>query len=212
MKMVHGWAFPQADEFLAGQMAEDGSYQRENLDAALRHVKAFELAVDGGAHVGTWTRPMAARFAQVISFEPSLDTFECLAHNLRDLKNVELHNEALGKERGCVSMTLEGLINAINSRNTGARYAVEGGSIQRVTIDGLHLPSLDFLKLDIEGGEVDALRGARKTLLQFKPIVLFEDKGHWRRYGYERSAPHDLLRSWGAVPIERASMDEIWGW
>ena len=36
MKIVKGWAFPDADDFMAKQMGDDGSYQREHLNAALR--------------------------------------------------------------------------------------------------------------------------------------------------------------------------------
>jgi len=81
-----------------------------------------------------------------------------------------------------------------------------------VALDSLELQSLDFFKLDVEGGEVEALMGARETLLRHRPIVLFEDKGFWKRYGYTRRAPQEFLVSIGAHHLERAAMDEIWGW
>ena len=212
MKIVKGWAFPDADDFMAAHMGDDGSYQREHLNAALRWTQGDRLAIDGGAHVGTWTVPMSQHFAKVISFEPSPDTYEALVHNVGHLDNVECHNQALGRSEGRVTMVLDGFERAIEMKNTGARFTREGGLVERITIDSLDLPALDFLKLDIEGGEVDALEGARKTLLKYRPTVLFEDKHHWKRYGYERKAPHLILASLGAKPIQRVSMDEIWGW
>jgi FkbM family methyltransferase len=212
VKLVHGWFFPLEDEFMCSQLPPDGGYQRAHLDAALRHVKAWRVAIDGGAHVGTWARPMAKRFGEVLAFEPSPDTFECLAKNLHGISNVTLFNAALGKEPGAVTMTLDGFERAVEIKNTGARFVKEGGTVPRLTIDSLELQALDFLKMDIEGGEVDALFGARETLRKFKPTVLFEDKWHWKRYGYNRRAPHDLLTSLGAVHLERVAMDEIWGW
>lgn len=212
MKMVHGWAFPDADDFMAAQMGENGEYQRSHLDEALKYVPGWGIAVDGGAHVGTWSKLLAARFARVLAFEPSADTFDCLVYNMRDLSNVELHPQALGKEAGWVSMTLEGFEKAIAAKNTGARFTKPGADAQRVTLDSLELPGLDFLKLDIEGGEVEALEGARCTLKAYHPVVLFEDKNHWKRYGYGRKAPHDILTSLGARHLVRAGMDEIWGW
>jgi len=212
MKMVKGWAWPDADEFMVKEMQDDGSYQREQLNAALRWCKGDRLAIDGGAHVGTWTMPMSFQFARVLAFEPSPDTYEALCHNVSTARNVETRNQALGKEPGFVTMCLDGFEKAIEIKNTGARFVKEGGTVERITIDSLGLEDLDFLKLDIEGAEVDALEGARKTLIRFKPTVLFEDKWHWKRYGYERKAPHLLLASLGAKPIQRVSMDEIWGW
>lgn len=47
-------------------------------------------------------------------------------------------------------------------------------AIQKVTIDALNLPRVDFIKLDIEGMELEALEGARKTIERSHPIFLVE--------------------------------------
>lgn len=212
MKMVNGWAFPDEDEFMVQEMAPDGTYQLSHLMGALAFCKKFDVVVDGGAHIGTWSKVLAKHFKHVIAFEPSPDTFECLMHNLVDVPNVTMLNNALGKRAGKVTMTLEGFQKAIDLKNTGARFTKEGGEIERITLDSLNLSCLDFLKLDIEGGEVDALLGARVTLLRHKPVVLFEDKGLWKRYGYIRDEPQRILTKLGARKITRLSMDEVWGW
>lgn len=213
MKIVNGLAFPDEDEYLVSKVSPEGHYQRANLDAAMRFVRGRTLAVDGGASVGTWTLPMSKWFDRVVCFEPAADTFECLVYNLRGVSNVELHEQALGKKLGMVSMTLEGHRKAIALKNTAARFVKAGGTIPCMRLDGLRLPALDFLKLDVEGSEVDALLGAEKTVRKFKPVVLFEDKGQWSRFGYERRAPHKLLSSWGMKCfVERIGTDSIWGW
>ena len=43
-----------------------------------------------------------------------------------------------------------------------------------VSIDSLKLPKVDFIKIDIEGMEMEALAGARKTLNKHKPMLLVE--------------------------------------
>ena len=43
-----------------------------------------------------------------------------------------------------------------------------------IAIDSLNLERLDFIKIDIEGMEVDALRGAESSLRKFKPQMLVE--------------------------------------
>jgi FkbM family methyltransferase len=212
MKIVNGWAFPDEDEFMASQMSPDGTYQLSHLTGAIAHCKKFELALDGGAHIGTWSKVLAEKFETVIAVEPSVDTYECLIHNIGRIGNIDFHNIALGKEPGKIKMTLEGFQRAIDLKNTGARFTRDGGDIDRVTIDSLELRALDFLKLDIEGGEVDALLGGAETLVKYKPVVLFEDKYLWKRYGYARNKPHEILASLGASKITRLSMDEVWGW
>ena len=211
MKTVHGWAFPDADEFMAGQLKADGTYQGSHLEAALCHVTDWSLALDGGAHVGTWSRILAGRFDQVLAFEPSPDTYQALLANMAAFgcANVVPVQAALGDRKGRVSMTLDG--RGAQLKNTGARYARPGGEIAQTTIDALALQSLGFVKLDVEGSEHAALSGALETLARCRPVVLFENKGLWRRFDVRPRGPHDLLAANGYKFLEKVGCDEIWG-
>ena len=206
------WAVPDADNYTIGKLHGSDNYQRKHLDTAMNYVKQRRLAVDGGAHIGTWSRKMSKWFDRVISFEPSAESFECLIYNMNDRTNIDLRNQALGKEPGRVRMTLEGYDKAIANGNTMAMFVVEGDDVDRITLDSLELDDLDFLKLDVEGSEVDAMLGAKETLLRCKPVVLFEDKDHFSRYGYGKEAPRDLLKSLGAAWLFTVGCDQIWGW
>lgn len=212
MKIINGWAVPSWDEFMAKEMKPDGSYQRGHLDAAMKYVKGYMVAVDGGAHIGTWTKIMSRYFDNVLSFEPAADTFECLKWNKENQRwpNITLYQQALGSQPGRCKMTLEGFDRAILLKNTGARFVRPGNEVDVITLDSLNLKHLDFLKLDVEGSEVSALMGAMDTLNRLRPVVLFEDKGLWKRYGHERQAPHKILRKLGFKKLERVKMDEIW--
>lgn len=210
-----GWFVAAGDRFMAGEILRTGgAYQKAHLDEALRHMRHWRVAVDGGAHVGTWTVPLAERFGRVVSFEPSLDTFAALMVNLsrRAIANVQPYQRALGSGPGRGAMSLDGEARAIRDGNLGARFLAPGDGVRIMPLDALQLNDLDFLKLDVEGSEVDALAGARETLLRCRPVVLFEDKGLWKRYGHDREAPHKYLGELGARRLTRVMMDEIWGW
>lgn len=211
MKQIHGWAFPDVDEFMAGEMHADGTYQATHLTRALAHVTDWSLAIDGGAHVGTWTKLLSARFDRVIAVEPSADTFEALAWNqaTQQWPHVDLRHLALAAGSGKVTMVLDG--RGAQLKNTGSRHVGPGNTVRCESIDSWQLAALGFLKLDVEGSEVAALLGARNTLLRCHPIVLFEDKGLWRQYGLLRDAPQTFLTSVGYARLERAGCDEIWG-
>jgi FkbM family methyltransferase len=215
MRIERGWAYPDADHFMAAEMHDDGSYQGSHLAMALAHVTDWSCAVDGGAHVGTWSKPMAAKFARVLAIEPSPDTCEALTENMRlfDCTNVEIHNVALGAESGRVTMHLDP--RAVALQNTGGRYvqdAVNGSvSIPRITLDSLDLRACGFLKLDIEGSEPLALAGARKTLKRCRPIVLFENKNLWLRHGLSVQTPQEVLVRAGYRQLAKAGCDLIWG-
>ena len=211
MKFVHGWAIPSFDEHFETLISPEGRYQYENLKAAVSYCSRRRTVIDGGAHVGTWSKIFAKKFRRVLAFEPSPDTCECLRYNISS-ENVEIRNQALGKKAGMVSMVLDGFDGTLREKNAGSRYVVEGGRIERVSIDSLGLTDLDLLKLDIEGSEVDALHGAVRTLKRCRPVVIFEAKEEWVRRGYKARAPHEFLGRLGAVKFETVGIDEIWGW
>lgn len=212
MKIVRGLAFPDADRFMVDQVRFDGTYQLQNLEAGLRQVKNFDCAIDGGAHVGTWSKVMSARFTRVIAIEPSPDTFEALEWNLAHAgcANVERRNVALGAAADTVQMQLTEA--QATKANTGARFVQPGGDIQVETIDSWDLQSLGFLKLDIEGSELAALLGARETLRRCRPVVLFENKWLWTvHYGLPKDSVAKFLISQDYRLLDQVSCDQVWG-
>jgi FkbM family methyltransferase len=208
--MHHGWSYPDADEQMWREQSIAGGYQASHLIEAMRYVTDKSLAVDGGAHVGTWSLTLSRVFRRVIAVEPAVDTFECLRANMArfDRTNVDTVNVALGLRSGFVTMALDG--KPAKNKNTGGRHVERGGTIRCETIDDWNLPSLGFLKLDIEGSEPMALEGAALTLTRCKPVVLFEDKGFCTRYGYAKDAPQRILESFGYEHKARVGKDEIW--
>jgi methyltransferase, FkbM family len=211
MKVVRNVAFPDADTFMAGELDLDGSYQLSHLVAAMRHVTNWTCAVDGGAHIGTWSVVMSRAFQRVIAAEPSPDTFECLAWNLfqTGCVNVEIRPVALGQQAGTVAMHLTA--DQAARGNTGARFIRPGGTIAVETIDSWALPSLGFLKLDVEGSEHAALCGAEATLRRCRPVVLFENKWLWTKtYGLPKDVVAQLLTACGYRFAEQVSRDQIW--
>lgn len=210
MKIVHGLAFPDADEFMVQELTAQGTYQIDHLEAALLHVTDVGIAIDGGAHVGTWSMRLATVFDRVLAFEPSPDTFECLQRNAEPYPNIECRPEALGAAPGFVTMALDAANTA--RANTGARFAGVGADVPVVTIDSLSLEHVGFLKLDVEGSEPRALAGAVETIRRCRPIILFENKWLWvRHFSLPKDAVSSLLRTLGYDWRASVSCDQIWG-
>lgn len=211
MNRHHGWAFPEADRLMAAELKPGGRYQQAHLEAALRWVTCHGTAIDGGAHVGTWSRQLALVFRQVVAFEPAADTFACLVENMmaHGCRNVTTYAAALGAQSGCVQMALDAK-NAERG-NTGARHVVDGEDVPVITIDSLALDDVGFLKLDVEGSEPMALMGASDTLTRCRPVVLVEDKAMWvTHYGLPKSAVRDLLTAQRYRLAETVGCDQIW--
>lgn len=210
--LANGWAFPDADDFMCHQIDAEGHYQWPQLQAVLALLPPTRrVVVDGGAHVGTWARVFSQSFERVLAFEPSPDTYACLAANMAAFgcTNVEVHHAALGAATGNGRMVLDPT-NTLK-KNTGGRRVQPGGPVPVVAVDRLALPVLDFLKLDVEGSEVAALLGAVETIRRCRPVVLFEDKKLWAKYyGWPKDAPMTFLRGQGYRLIGQAGRDQIW--
>lgn len=157
-------------------------------------VGQYRLAVDGGAHIGGWTEVLSRAFEKVISFEPASDTFALLKAYVGRLPNVELRQEAL--------LAVDCPVRMVDRKGTNAltaRYALpdNAGDCKAIALDNLNLPVLDFLKLDLEGGEPLALVGALHTLKRCRPFVVVEEFGFSYRYGFSDGASGALLKTIG---------------
>lgn len=167
------WALPSSDTYFAAELARDPrGFQIDHLELALKHCNSRRLAVDGGAHIGTWTKALADQFLKVMAFEPAPDTFACLTENVKACANVAPMHAALGAKRGrCVIVDDPARIG-----NTGARYVGSGDDVDVMALDQFEFTDLDFLKLDVEGYELEAINGAAETLGRCHPVVMIEVK------------------------------------
>lgn len=203
------WSLPQADKYFGPILAADPrGFEIDHLDLALRHCNQFRVAVDGGAHVGTWTRAMAQRFFTVMAFEPAPDSFECLIRNT-GYPNVQRLRLALG----AVQTTANVMDDPVRPGNTGARHLHMigmGGEVSVVPLDGFMLAHLDFLKLDVEGYELQALWGAEQTLRRCRPVVMIECKRFKPpRFGVDHETAPRYLIGCGYREVARAKNDRV---
>ena len=211
-RSVYGWLLPKTDrhfpQYLASAPKVEGRrmYQPQHIQATLNICRARRVAVDVGAHVGFWSYYLALAFQSVHAFEPA-DLFAfCFERNVR-AKNVVLHPVALGEEEASVQIETV-------ADNTGATHVVPAaqGSVRMRRLDDYKLENVDLIKVDVEGYERRVLGGARETLGRCKPVVIVEQKDFANRYGDERFAAADFLRSLGAEQIGQVVQDLIFGW
>jgi FkbM family methyltransferase len=213
VKHVHGWWFPDHERHLSEWLASvneevDGRlrYQGKKQDMAMKWVRNFRTAVDVGAHVGLHSFYMAKKFQRVRAFEPVEEHRQCFMRNTEGLGNVEIYPCALGEHWGWVSMhTSHG--------SSGDSWVSGQGDIEMRTLDDMVLESVDYIKLDFEGGELAALKGAEKTLLRCKPCVMVEQKpGRAQKFGLKETEAVDYLRALGANHRAEKSGDFVMTW
>jgi len=168
------------------------------------------VAIDVGAHDGRHCIPMAQCVhpgGTIEAYEPLAELREKLAMRLSttpELKNtVNLHAWAIGNSSGQTRFfRAEGDLGysglQIREYDKPETTPVEI-TVEVRQLDELFQGSrLDFIKLDIEGGEYDALSGGRRLLDQFRPICAFEFGGRsYRAYNVDEGRMYDLFSEYG---------------
>ncbi|MFA6502890.1 MAG: FkbM family methyltransferase [Candidatus Paceibacterota bacterium] len=158
----------ERDKKMAKALAGD-DYPNEKLLAVARaFVCAKDTVVDIGAHIGTFAVPAAKLAESVIAFEPSVSAAELLTRNAHDnAVSLSIIQKALGRKAG------SGTLLVRNAANAGANTLVAGGDIPVTTLD-TEVAHADFIKIDVEGMELEVLEGGAALIERAHPTVFFE--------------------------------------
>ena len=202
---------PEANSFwvLYGQHTEPtyledaGNGQQAQRDASLKYVKSWRTAIDVGANVGEWTRPLTKRFDKVICFEPNPNFRECFNKNITE-SNVTLYPYGLSTHAHTAEQ---------GTNHTHLNYVVgdtkpREGDIECRSLDSFDLRDVDYIKIDVDGFEIPVLQGAQQTLKRNTPVINIEMK--------ERKRPkivkecREILRNLGYDHHSRVKSDEVW--
>ena len=179
--------------------------------------KKKRVALDIGAHVGTWTVPLARVFQYVAAFEPAGDSRACLDVNIAEacLRNVEIRDKACGSRPfKCVMVQDERPGRAKSSGNRWAMPAI-GGDHRIETIDTLALSlDIDFIKIDVEGADIEVLNGACATIEKWHPVLVVEvsDKIPPERFHRENGDVDKFMASVGYSEVKRYKSDRAYIW
>lgn len=148
------------------------------------------VIVDGGANAGFFAVPVAQRIrskkGHVICFEPQRQIFYglCGTVAMNDLDNVRVNCMALSDRIGTAVLPEVdydqpqdfGTVSVSQNHSVASMYdcVVSQRSVQTIALDDLALPRLDLVKLDVEGFELTALQGSKRSINQHRPFLWVE--------------------------------------
>jgi FkbM family methyltransferase len=158
---------------------EDYEPELTFLEKILSPGKTF---IDVGASFGIYSlvaSQLVGRSGRVMSFEPTSASFRILEQNiaLNSFVNVSASHLALSDTTG-TTWLYHGDEPGSNSLGKSSAHGQKGEVVSTECLDNvLHQSSVnqvDVLKMDVEGAEELVLRGAKKALTRFKPIIIYE--------------------------------------
>jgi len=223
-----------AREFLLADEERPTHVWEPQTTKLVRHLAsagAGDVLVGGayfGDHAILVASDIARRGARVHCFEPNRDQASMLVENARlnGLSNVVMNSVGLWSTSDA-HLTLEGFDSFANAVETQP----SDDSFPTVTIDDYceqNGATIRLIQLDIEGGELEALRGAPRTLARDRPDVVFEvhrDYVDWSNglqnadvcrllaeAGYTLFAVRDFNahREMGSKPVELVPADQVY--
>jgi len=176
-----------------------GSYEEFETETVKKIIKKNDIVLDVGANIGYLTlifAKLVGENGKVYAFEPDPTNFDLLKKNVETngYKNVILVRKALSDKTGKTKLFL-------SNKNSGNHMMVDTNEnrhsveIEMITGDDYFRDfsnQINFIKMDIEGAEIDALRGMSSLLQKMNDIkIMIEFAPYWlKNFGYD---PLELL-------------------
>jgi FkbM family methyltransferase len=188
--------YPSADQTIGPCLAQAGEFAAAEVDFLRDHLPPDGAICDVGANIGTVSIPLAKQLPglSVYAFEPQLPIYRLLMRNiaLNGLMSVEAFPWAIGERDGLMEFSTPSLEASINFGAIG-RGSTEGEKTPVVIrrLDSLKLPRLNAIKVDVEGYDLEVVRGAQSTILRDRPLLFCE-----AHPSPKTTALMTLLREW----------------
>jgi FkbM family methyltransferase len=182
------------------QILEQGAFDPQEINLALellalrrKHHGDGVVAIDCGANIGVhsieWGTAMTG-WGSVLSIEAQERIYYALAGNIaiNNCFNVIAFHGAVSSEGGTMKIPVPDYLSPSSfgslelkksDRNEfigqAIDYAPESmAEVRKIALDEFDLPRVDFIKIDVEGMEIEVLQGALQTIEKSKPAMLIE--------------------------------------
>lgn len=160
-----------------------GMYELEKQQAFQKFVRPGHVLFDLGANVGFYTllgSLLVGTTGRVIAFEPAQRNISYLRRHidLNHIANCDVFEVAVSSSDGTAFFETSALpvMGHISQPGHGAGYQVQTMMLDHLVDNGT-IPVPNVIKCDIEGGEYEALMGARNALRRYRPIILLATHG-----------------------------------
>lgn len=198
------WIPKGSDWALPWDLAEQ---ERQIYGSGERAVRAGDVVLDCGANVGVYTRvALNAGAKLVVAIELAPENIECLRRNFPEeirAGRVLVYPKGVWDKDDVLTLQVDPENSAADSIVMRPEKAREGPRVPLTTIDKLaaelKLERVDYIKMDIEGAEQNALLGAQATLAKYRPRMALSA---YHRPEDPQKIPELVRRAWAGYRME----------
>jgi FkbM family methyltransferase len=191
------------DTIVSQSIAMFGEYSFNEIRVMSRYLNAESLYVDVGTNIGYHAMSVSQHIGcPVIGFEPHPSHFAVAAYNTQN-KNIKLFNAAVSNKAGTL------IIDDFDPNEIGNYGEVhiesKGVEVPAIKLDEVQdLKTIcTVIKIDVEGNELNVLKGASRTIKKHRPVIFFEalEDSNWDKCR-EYLAERDYLMYWVVCKVK----------
>ncbi len=162
----------------------------QEINLVKKFIKSGTDSIDVGVYRGVYSYEMSKYSEKVHSFEPNPIIFKYINKNLKKfIKNIHLYNFALSNQNKTINLKIP-IRNSNSNKEIFEEYYEMGKAtihnennfenyenfeIQTKKIDELNFDNkISFIKIDVEGHELEVIEGEKNTIKRDKPVLLVE--------------------------------------
>ena len=159
-----------------------GEYSNGEVTLFRQLITAGSIVLNIGANIGHHTLFLAHTVGSggtILAFEPQRILFQMLCANmaLNGVMNSFCYNTAVGALAGTLTVPFldYGVENNFGGLSLSPNDSRPGEQTGVLMVDSFNMPQCHFMKIDVEGMELDVLKGASETLKRCRPIIYVEN-------------------------------------
>ncbi|WP_454718009.1 FkbM family methyltransferase [Caulobacter segnis] len=179
------------DLYIFSGISETGVWSGDELDLLGQLIRPGQTVLDVGANMGTHTLAFCnfvGPTGRVHAFEPQRIMYQAMVASvaLNSWANVHAYMNLVGAKKGAMRLpgirydepSNFGMMTLAPDRDRAETLSYlddePGEEVAMITVDSLNLPACHLIKIDVEGMEIDVLRGAAKTIKAHRPLIYME--------------------------------------
>ncbi|MFL5810839.1 MAG: FkbM family methyltransferase, partial [Flavisolibacter sp.] len=172
-----------SQDLLQQQILWYGFYEKKYVMTWERLIEKNSIILDIGANIGYYSLVAAGKAVNghVYAFEPSSESYDQLQRNIavNKLANITAFKRAVFNSSEERTLFISEKTNiGMGGLSTPVNFSGETEQVETIQIDQWiemqKINKIDFIKIDIEGAEYDALKGMRKLLEKYRPTIFVE--------------------------------------
>lgn len=164
-------------------------------------IVGFDIGANFGYLSLVWGQTICANNGKIYAFEPNPFVFKSLLRSVDKsaLKHIIVpKNKAVGLKNKTIELFLDNATSNVNKASgTLTKKNIESTMVSMTTLDSFininNIEGCDFIKIDVDGIELDILLGSKETIMRFTPILVVETNDDMRIIDYFNEINYKVL-------------------